>query len=75
MRRLSKKHMSKAEAIAEFKRAVIPELVKFDLKCGGNGKPRKTTIGSAWVDFIYSLERTGFISEKQADSWDNPFNR
>ena len=62
--------MNKAEAIAEFKREVIPELRRIY-----HGKLTKTTVGSAWVDYIDQLARNDYISMKQADQWDNPFNR
>jgi len=64
-----RKHMSQAEAVAEFRREVIPELKK------RYGKLTKTTVGSAWVEYIDELERAEYISMKQAASWGNPFNR
>jgi len=75
MKLLYKTHMSKAEAISEFKREVIPDLKAYDLRRGGTGKLSKTTIGSAWVEYIDALERAEYISEKQAENWDNPFHR
>jgi hypothetical protein len=75
MKRLTKKHMTKADAVAEFKREVIPEIQELEHKRGHKGKVSKTTLGSAWVMYIDQLERGGYISEEQAEDWDNPFNR
>jgi Flp pilus assembly CpaF family ATPase len=61
--------------MSEFKREIVPQLVKIDLIRGGSGKPGRTTLGSAWVEYIDQLERSGYISDKQADNWDNPFSR
>jgi hypothetical protein len=69
MKRLYKPHMSKAEAIAEFKREVMPEVIK------RHGRKDKSSMGEAWVNYIDNLERVGYISTRQAFNWDNPFYR
>lgn len=57
------------EALAVFNREIKPRVIPED---GARDKP---AIGEAWVIYVDNLERNGFITQKQAANWGNPFYR
>ena len=59
------KHMTKAEALAIFKRDFVPFLTPGD-------KPERD---QAWCNFTDDLNKSGAISDHQVSTWVHPFNR
>lgn len=55
--------MTYREALADFKANVVHHL----------GSADKPALGQAWCDYVDDLCRTGQITAKQAQKWDNPF--
>mgnify|MGYP001477649259 CR=1 FL=1 len=59
--------MTKKEAIKEFKKYILPGVVK---KYGNNDLPAKR---EAWNNYTDHLHEEGRISQKQYENWTNIF--
>lgn len=64
---MAQKHITKAFAEAKFRKHDLPYLVR------GNGKRDKTAIRCAWNDYVDALNKSGYITDRQAYTWTNPF--
>ena len=58
--------MTKAQAVAEFERDVLPRVV--DL-FGPNDRPARR---EAWNDYADNLQKSGQITRRQAETWTQP---
>ena len=63
-------HLTKKKALFYFKETILPA-VKF--KHEYNGQIDIPARREAWNDFTDRLFKDGLISEKQLDTWYNPF--
>lgn len=59
--------MTKVEAVREFKENYLPEVM------ARYGKKDKPAIREAWGVYTDSLCKSGQITLKQYETWDNPF--
>ena len=41
---------------------------------GGNGRVDRIAMCKAWHNFVDSLNKDGLVTERQADTWTNPFH-
>lgn len=57
--------MKKTEAKRLFDTEVLPALRCHD----------KTSLRCAWNDFVDGLYKSGEITERQADTWQNPYDK
>jgi len=55
--------MTRQDAIKEFKKYVLPKVIR------SYGKKDEPAILEAWGIFLDSLQRDGFITMKQYESW------
>lgn len=62
-------HVTHREALSHFNQQVKPHVIA---KYGPRDRP---ALGEAWVLYVDGLERDGMISQRQAETWDNPFYR
>jgi hypothetical protein len=60
------KHMTKKEAVAEFREQVLPEVIA---KYGRDDKPARA---EAWNNFTDDLREAGQISTRQYETWGHP---
>jgi hypothetical protein len=60
--------MTKAQALADFKENVLPEIKKAE--CNGVDEPMRS---QAWNDYTDALCKSRHITLKQYESWTNPF--
>jgi len=56
-------NMTKAEALKHFKQNILPSIPKND----------RPALREEWLVFTDSLCKSGMISNKQYETWDNPF--
>jgi len=59
--------MNKRDVLDEFKRDILPIIVQ---QYGKNDKP---AISQAWNDYTDMLCKDGQITQRQYDTWTNPF--
>ena len=60
--------MTKKEAEQEFRSCFLDEIRR------EYGKNDKVAIRTGWNDFVDYLQKEGRITERQADTWSNPFD-
>lgn len=59
--------MTKTEAVKYFKENILPSVIE---RFGTNDKP---AVRTEWHYYIDGLCKDGIITEKQYNTWDNPF--
>jgi len=59
--------MNKRDVLEEFKRDILPIIVQ---QYGKNDKP---AVSQAWNDYTDMLCKDGQITQRQYDTWTNPF--
>lgn len=60
--------MTKEQVKKEFEIYVLPNVIA---RYGTNDKP---AVRTAWNEFTDLLCKQGTITQKQCDTWDNPYN-
>ena len=66
--------MTKAEAVRDFKRYIMPGIHKIELDAETHGRPDIPFRRQEWCNFVDGLCRDRRITEHQAQNWDNLFN-
>lgn len=64
------KKMTKAEALAEFREFVLPYVRETYEQ---DGRVDVIARREAWINYVDALYKDGRITDKQADTWTNPF--
>jgi len=62
--------MTKAEVLENFKKYVLPHIKKKYEKDGIVDKPARS---QEWCNYVDSLQKSGVITQEQADTWSNPY--
>ena len=57
----------KWQVVADFRDVILPDIIK---RYGPNDKPAKA---EAWNNYTYALYKNGQITQKQYETWMNPF--
>lgn len=60
--------MTKREAFSQFRNFIEPGVIKY------YGKTDRIALRTAWNDWTDSLCKSGDITQRQYDSWTNPYS-
>lgn len=63
---MKEQRITKETAVAMFKEGVMPRVIR------KSGKKDYPAMRQAWNDYVDTLQKEGYISEYQADTWQNP---